>query len=394
MNDIINARRAQVVVNYNGKDITKELSDYLLDFTYTDAEPGTLDDLQINLEDKARKWSGPWSPSAGDRIVAYIKTIGWDKPGEIKRLNCGTFEVDSIDFAGPPDTVSIKAVSLPVTTNVRQEKKTKAWESATIKSIAAEIAKRAGFSLMYEAHNNPKYDRQDQTDVSDLAFLNDLCKQEGIALKVTGKKLVLFDEYVYEQKAPALTIERGVSDIISYGFSFSTQDVAYAACEVSYQPAAKKKSSKKKDDKPDEKKDNTDKSKSTATTAESTSKDADKDSKTGKKKKDKAEQPKPIKVIYRPPGAPKDGPILKVSQSVGSQAEALNAARKSLREKNKEAGKATLSLMGNVVLAAGMTITIKGFGRFDGKYIIVSATHAVGSSGYTTNLEIRKVLGW
>ncbi|KJD45977.1 phage late control protein, partial [Paenibacillus terrae] len=119
MNDIINARRAQVVINYNGKDITKELSGYLLDFTYTDAEPGTLDDLQINLEDKARKWSGPWSPSEGDRIIAYIKTIGWDKPGEIKRLNCGSFEVDSIDFAGPPDTVSIKAVSLPVSTNVR-----------------------------------------------------------------------------------------------------------------------------------------------------------------------------------------------------------------------------------------------------------------------------------
>lgn len=380
MNEIINARRAQVVVNYNGKDITKELSDYLLDFTYTDAEPGTLDDLQINLEDKARKWSGPWSPSAGDRITAYIKTIGWDKPGEIKRLNCGTFEVDSIDFAGPPDTVSIKAVSLPVTTNVRQEKKTKAWESVTLKSIAAEIAKRAGFTLMYEAHGNPKYDRQDQTDVSDLAFLNDLCKQEGIALKVTGKKLVLFDEYVYEQKPSALTIERGVSDIISYGFSFTTQDVAYAACEVSYQPAAaKKKTSKKKDDK--------DKTKATATTDGSTSQDS-------KKKKEKSEQPKPIKVIYRPPGAPKDGPILKVSQSVGSQAEAINAARKSLREKNKEAGKATLSLMGNVGLAAGMTITIKGFGRFDGKYIIVSATHAVGGSGYTTNLEIRKVLGW
>ncbi|MEK3947334.1 contractile injection system protein, VgrG/Pvc8 family [Paenibacillus sp. FSL H7-0703] len=376
MDDIINARRAQVVVNYNGKDITKELSDYLLDFTYTDAEPGTLDDLQINLEDKARKWSGPWSPSAGDRIVAYIKTIGWDKPGEIKRLNCGTFEVDSIDFAGPPDTVSIKAVSLPVTTNVRQEKKTKAWESVTLKSIAAEIAKRAGFTLMYEAHGNPKYDRQDQTDVSDLAFLNDLCKQEGIALKVTGKKLVLFDEYVYEQKPSALTIERGVSDIISYGFTFSTQDVAYAGCEVSYQPAAKKSTSKKKDDKS-----------TTKAVAESTSKDS-------KKKKEKSKQPKPIKVIYRPPDAPKDGPILKVSQSVGSQAEAINAARKSLREKNKDAGKATLSLMGNVGLAAGMTITIKGFGRFDGKYIIVSATHAVGSSGYTTNLEIRKVLGW
>ncbi len=377
----INARRAQVVINYNGKDISRELSDYLLDFTYTDAEPGTLDDLQINLEDRARKWIGPWSPTIGDHITAYIKTVGWDKPGEIKKLPCGTFEVDSVDLAGPPDTVSIKAVSLPVAANIRQEKRTKAWEEATLRSIAAEIAKRAGFTLAYEAHANPKYDRQDQQDVSDLAFLNDICQKEGIALKVTGKKLVLFDERVYEQKPVALTLIRGVSDIVSYSFAFSAQDVAYVACEISYQPAAVKAKTVKK-----KKTDSKDKDKTDTKTAA--------DKKKSAKKKTKAAQPKPIKVVYRPPGAPAEGPILKLNQSVSSQAEALRVAQNELRNKNKESGKASLSLVGDVRLAAGMTINVKGWGKFDSKYIIVSASHAVSGSGYTTNIEIRKVLGW
>ncbi len=383
----INARRAQVVVNYNGKDISKELSDYLLDFTYTDAEPGTLDDLQINLEDRARKWIGPWSPAIGDRITAYIKTVGWDKPGEIKKLPCGTFEVDTVDLTGPPDKVSIKAVSLPVSANIRQEKRTKAWEEATLHSIATEIARRAGFTLAYEAHANPKYDRQDQQDVSDLGFLNTLCKQEGIALKVTGKKLILFDERVYEQKPAALTLTRGVSDILSYSFAFSAQDVAYVACEISYQPAAAKvaKSPKKKGSKG---------TKDTTSTKDKTDAKANKDKRKAKKKKQKAAQPKPIKITYKPPGAPATGPILKLNQSVSSQAEALRVARNELRNKNKESGKASLSLVGDVRLAAGMTINVKGWGKFDAKYIVVSATHAVSGSGYTTGVEIRKVLGW
>ena len=79
---------------------------------------------------------------------------------------------------------------------------------------------------------------------------------------------------------------------------------------------------------------------------------------------------------------------------MSSQAEALRVARNELRNKNKESGKASLSLMGDVRMAAGMTLTIKGWGKFDGKYIVVSAAHAVSSSGYTTNIEIRKVLGW
>lgn len=343
MEKMQDARRAVLVVNYNGKDVTQDISKALTSFSYNDAAPGTLDDISLSLEDRERNWQGPWEAMAGDKIKAEIRTINWDKPGEIKKLPLGSFEVDTVDFAGPPDVVTIKAVSLPVSANVRQEKRTKAWEKATLKTLAGEVAARAGLKLLYEATDNPSYDRIEQAGVSDLAFLLDTATKEAIAIKVSGGKLVLFDEFVYEQQQAITTIKRGESNVISYTFSWGTAYVAYRAAEVSYTDTKSKKT---------------------------------------------------FKATYKPPGAPSKGPVLKLNEQVDSQAAALRQARKGLRAKNKEAGKGSLVLMGDIRMATGLTINIKGWGRFDGKYIIESCSHGVSSSGYVTNLGVRKVLGW
>lgn len=332
-----------VVLEYNGNDVTLELSKYLTDFSFNDASPGTLDDISITLEDSAHKWQGPWTPMEGDRIKATIRTVNWEERGEIKKLPLGTFEVDSFEFNGPPDTVAIKAVSLPVRSDVRQEERSRSWEKTTLKTLATETAKRAGMKLIYEAQDNPSYDRLDQSEISDLAFLLETAKKEGVAIKVSGGSLILFDEFVYEQKKAIATITRGKDNVTGYGFTQSAAYAAYRACVVTYTPPKSKKS---------------------------------------------------VKVTYTPPGAPKSGPVLKINEQVDSEAAALRLARKRLRERNKEGGKGTLSLMGDIRMAAGLTINIEGWGRFDGKYIIESAKHSIGSSGYATDLEIRKVLGW
>ncbi|MNP84572.1 phage late control protein GPD [compost metagenome] len=54
-----------------------------------------------------------------------------------------------------------------------------------------------------------------------------------------------------------------------------------------------------------------------------------------------------------------------------------------------------MSLEGNTQIAAGMTINVRGFGYFDGKYIVENARHQIGATApYTTEIQIRKVLGW
>ena len=42
-------------------------------------------------------------------------------------------------------------------------------------------------------------------------------------------------------------------------------------------------------------------------------------------------------------------------------------------------------------IAAGVVIAVKGFGSFDGNFIVEEARHSVSSSGYTTELRLRRV---
>jgi phage protein D len=63
-----------------------------------------------------------------------------------------------------------------------------------------------------------------------------------------------------------------------------------------------------------------------------------------------------------------------------------------LRQKNKEEFKASFTLAGDVGLVAGVTVTVTGYGAFDGKYIIETASHSVSRSGYKTELTLRRVL--
>ncbi|WP_238650007.1 phage late control D family protein [Paenibacillus piscarius] len=336
------ARRAVLVLSYNGKDVTADIAESLTALVYMDAT-GQLDDLNIDLEDRDHNWQGPWSPAEGDKIKAEIRTINWDGPGEIKSLPLGSFVVDTFDSSGPPDVVSIKALSLPISSGAKMEKRSKAWEKTTLKTVSQEIAKRAGLKLIYEAAENPSYSRLEQALQSDFGFLQETATKEGIAIKVSGGSLVLFDEFKYEQQAPIATITRGKDNVLGHSFSWSAANTAYRSCTISYT-----------------------------------------DSKTKKA----------ISATYTPPGAPKNGPVLKINEQADSQAAALQLARKRLREKNKLVGTGSLSLMGDIRMAATLTLNIKGWGRFDGKYIIESAKHSIGGSGYTTDLEIRKVLGW
>lgn len=334
------ARSAAVQLVYNGVNITDDLSGMVLDVSYTDNAPGMLDDLQISLQDRERRWQGAWEPAEGDTIEATIERMNWKGDGKTDSLPCGLFAVDTFDIGGPPDTAKISASSLIGGSTEIREKRTKAWENVRLRTIAQDIAGRSGLTLLYEHTDNPLYDRIEQTNQADLSFLMEICKREGIALKVASKQLVLFDEYVYEQADPVLTIRR--MDTTSYSFSWSAVDSAYRAARLRYTPTSGP----------------------------------------------------TIDVMYEPPNAPRTGPVLVLNESVDSPAEALRVAQKRLREQNKNFGKASLSVPGDTKLASGLTIDIEDFRRFDGKYIIESVTHVVSSGGYTCNLNIRKVLGW
>lgn len=429
--NFMNARRTEIRLTFEGVDISADINKYLLSLTYTDNEKDETDDLQLSLDDREGVWLGDWlntpaqpapppavpsgwkvgdevtangrpqyssygngNPGAtltnhkgkvtylnlksgipypihvdqkgwfaesqvkktaakqdtmtqsggakGAEISAVIIQKNWDSDGKDRVLECGTFQVDTVDGSGPPAKVTIKAGSIPYTSTIRTQKKTKAWEKIKLSAIAKEVAGKSGMKCMFESKFDPFYNRKEQVQESDIVFLQRLCNNAGISLKVTAKIIVLFDAAEYEKKSTVRMLKRGEADILRYSFGTSFHDTAYSGCRVKYTDPTTKQTFE----------------------ATFTAPDADKNG---------------------------SGQTLEVNEKVSSNAEAKTLAEKRLREKNGQEFSASFNLVGDVRLVAGVTVQVKGFGAFDGKYIVENASHSV-SGGYKTNIKLRRVL--
>lgn len=273
-------------------------------------------------------------------ITATIVQKNWHDNGKDVHLNCGTFELDSVDASGPPTKITLKGTSIPYTSTMRVARKSKAWENTTLKVIAEQIAKESRLKLMYLAGSNPKYKRKEQVQQSDIVFLQKLCKAAGLALKVTTMNVVIYDAEEYDSKPPIKTIKYGSGDYLSYKLGTSLHDTAYTSCHVSY---------------------------------------TDPDSK------------ETIESTYTPDSTEGTGQVLEINEKVNSTSEAHELAKKRLREKNTQQYTASFTMLGDVQLVAGATVRLKGFQKFDRKYKITKATHKL-TGGYTTQIELKQVL--
>ncbi|MBQ7391126.1 MAG: hypothetical protein IJV73_00420, partial [Clostridia bacterium] len=78
-----------------------------------------------------------------------------------------------------------------------------------------------------------------------------------------------------------------------------------------------------------------------------------------------------------------------VVEKIDSISEAQERAAMHLRLKNKYEYTASFTFPGDPTLLAGNTVELKGWGAWDGKYIIKQAKHTVSKSGYTTQISLR-----
>ncbi|MCT8975490.1 hypothetical protein N4T77_02650 [Clostridium sp. CX1] len=334
-----NSRRTQLDISYNGTSIMEHLTGHTKSWTYTDNLSGQIDDLQLVLEDIETVWLNSWFPKKGSTITAAIEKQNWSKTNIKTKI--GSFEIDEIEGSGPPTEITIKALSVPESNSIRGEDKSKAWEKATLKVVAGDIAKANGLKLYYETDDNPQKDRYEQDNETDLSFLYKICSDEGLCLKLSNNSIVILDEADYESRDSVATIYRnnsGDSSIQVINWSAKTTlTETYKACRVENVDSNKKKT---------------------------------------------------IKATFTPPKSPQVGRTLVVKEDVKSTAEAQKLAKKKLREANKNATTLTLNVISEKHLDAGMTINLKEFGWFDGKYIISQVIHSQDS----VSLQIRRCL--
>lgn len=327
-------RRITPKITIAGKDVTRDLAPYLLEINYEDVLSGEADTLEIMLWDSNRLLIGDYFPTLSDTLSVSLTKQNWQ---DNSNLDLGTFEIDEVQAAFPPSTFKIKAVSISQNSELRQHDESKAWENLKLSELAAQIAADSGVELFYQASYDPDLKRVEQQEQSRLALLEKICADNYLALKVDDGKLIIFDESELDKQSPVATIERDTSNILRFSAKKTLQEV-YKSAQVSY-------------------------------------KHGDKDE------------------LFQgsfDSGA-QSGKVLKINKKVEDKAAAERLAKNSLRDKNKKETEVRLELVGSFEYLAGNVVELKGFGKFDGRYLIERARHKVGS-GYSCDLELRKCL--
>lgn len=359
-------------VTYMSTDITSDINKDLLSFSYTDNCNDESDNFKLILKDETGKWAGSWSPTRGEYIDAFITT---DFRGT---LMPGMMIVDSLNTSGAPRIFEINAVSIPLNNTIRRTPKTRNFEQVNLEKIAAQIAKEADLEFMFDSEENPVYDRIDQRQESDLAFLKRLCDEAGLSVKVSSEMLIIFDQLSYEKKAPVCSYVLGLHGVLSWSFN-SQQSQRYRACTVKWRNVKQKTKVVKSDKARAEIEDPAVNEWWLKYTGQSTKK--------GKQKKN-AEY---IDYTYIDETVDESGQTYVIKKRCCSLQEAERIAKAKLRQLNLRQTTGTLTLVGNPLLMAGECVLLQNFGSFDGKFFIEQAEHTIGSGGYTTSLQIRRV---
>ena len=333
----------------------------MLSFSYDDKETNEADEISVTLKDPTGKWANSLTPHAGAAVGASIVMGTVTK--NLRNIYCGKFYIDSMRCAGSPRTFEFSAVSIPLNKPIRRKLKSRAWEKTTLKAIAEAVAKSASIKLIFDSKENPTFDRQDQTRESDLKFLSRLCEDAGLSIKVTDEQLVIFDQASYETKKPIKTLTLGESGILSWSFE-AQQSETYKSCTVTYRDPKQKKAS---------------------SVGGFYMTDAEKEA--YKKAKNSAV----MTFTYVDPFADENGQEYALKKRATSVAEAERLAKAQLRKLNARRVTGSLTVVGDVDLLAGCVVNCKGFGSFDGNFIIEQATHSVSTGGYTTSLNLRRV---
>ncbi len=195
---------------------------------------------------------------------------------------------------------------------------------------------------MYDAPEIP-FNRVDQREASDLAFLNNLAGKYGINLKVHDGRMILYGAKEWDAKKPRFVIPKkgSIYSPATWSFKKGSQGTAEKA-EVAYHDPAKRET---------------------------------------------------VKTEVKASGPPPSGQTLNLNSRVENSAQAIALGGGALREANEGEQTATLDFMGFPGLVAGITLKLEGWGKYDGNYFVESAEHKLARA-YTTSAELRKTLDY
>jgi uncharacterized protein len=349
-------RHPQWELTYAGQNITGRVTQMAIEVSYSDKTEHHSDELEVTLEDRDRRWQGPWFPVRGDVVSAQI---GYDSEA---LMDCGQFQVDELELKGPPDTFHLKCVAAGITPSIRTPRSA-AYENQTLLQVANTVAARQGLRVIGLAGSGQtiSFARVTQRHETDLNFLHRLAIAHNYDFSIRGTQLVFYSRTALENQSPVMTITRGAptvngaaapspfplpqlsgrgASILAKGFEFKTRtQQIYKSASVAYQNPATKQL-----------------------------------------------------IAASASGTSPTGDDLHIVTRCENPQQAQLKASSAIHDKNKDQVTGRLEVEGNTLLVAGVNITVQGFGAWDGTWHIDSSRHRLArDSGYETEVEIRQL---
>jgi uncharacterized protein len=319
----------------DGKDLSATIGPRLQSLILTEQLEGGADSLEVTLDNS----DGKVAPVK--RGVYLSLKLGWKDGQDVATglVDKGRFIVDQVTKEGPPDILRITARSADLRGPARK-RKDKGWKGKTIGAVVQEVAASLGYQPRVHADlAGIQLQSVEQSAKSDIAFLRDLGRRYDAIATVKDRNLLFMpigtDTTAGGKSLDGLTLMR--RDNARYTFTVADREENDGA-EAQWHD---KGSARKRTVKAGE-----------------------------------AKNPKRIK------------------RSFASEAEAKAVAAAEARRAKR--GQFTLSYdmpLGDAALEPNRKVTVSGFdSEIDGvNWLIKTATHDLGDSGFTTRLEMESL---
>ncbi|MGE4779324.1 phage late control D family protein [Yersinia enterocolitica] len=337
----------------DGIDKSGVIKKRLMSLTLTDNRGFEADQLDIELDDSDGKLV---LPRRGAKIAV---ALGWQGAALIDK---GIFTVDEIEHSGAPDKLTIRARSADFreTLNIRRDQ---SYHKASIGGIIKTVAERNKLTpTLNKVMADLAVDHIDQTNESDGNFITRLAKQYGAIAAVKNGNLLFIrqgqSKTASGKPIPVMTIIRSLGD----GHQFSMADRgAYTGVVANWlntrtteKPVVEVKRKRKR--------------KATSTA--------------------KPKQPEEKQGEYL---IGTDENVLTLRTTYASKHNAQRAAKSNWERLQRGAAKFSIQLAkGRADLYPEVPVKVTGFKKQidEADWTLVTVTHSVSDSGFTTALEL------
>jgi phage protein D len=348
----MNLQGTQYRILYENKNITKDVSDYLISLSYTDKHTGESDEIELQFHDKDLLWQNEWYPDKGAKVSVQIID------GELV-LDCGTFTIDENELSfdrSSGDVFSIRGMASGITKALRSKTNT-AHENKTLKEICNTVAAKHGLKVQGSI-DNIRIARVTQSRESDLAFLHRLAEKYGYTFSARDGLLIFTSLLELYRRKHSLSLDK--TECTGFSVKDKSKEVVKQVTVKYHDPDT-----------------NTFVqhyvTRSSIVFTPSPFID----------KGDPNFQPPPLG--YSPP----DEAEVHETADNDQQAEAI-ATTKMIKSIVKES-ECEVSCKGNTLIVAGNQVELTGFGKFSGIWYVIESSHSLDrSSGYVTSFKANR----